>query len=75
MNETRTENQTEPKQNQETVKKATISGDDQGRQNLGMVTETTEIPEESLKSSSWEMASYLETKLGINVIHSWLWEK
>ena len=58
LNETRTENQTEPKKNQETVKKPTISGDDQGRQNLGMVAETTEIPAESLKSSSWEMASY-----------------
>ena len=58
MNETWTENQIEPKQNQETVKKPTISGDDQGRQNLGMVAETTEIPAESLKSSSWEMASY-----------------
>ena len=52
MNETWTENQIEPKQNQETVKKPTISGDDQGRQNLGMVAETTEIPAESLKSSS-----------------------
>nr|XP_005909982.1 PREDICTED: uncharacterized protein LOC102269059 [Bos mutus] len=52
LNETRTENQTEPKKNQETVKKPTISGDDQGRQNLGMVAETTEIPAEFLKSSS-----------------------
>ena len=52
LNETQTENQTEPKKNQETVKKPTISGDDQGSQNLGVVAETTEIPVESLKSSS-----------------------
>ena len=75
MNETQTENQTEPKENRETVKKPTISSDDQGKQNLGVVVVTTEIPAESLKSSSWEMASYLETKLGINIVHSWLWEK
>ena len=61
--------------NQETVKKPSISGDEEGGQNLGVVAETTEIPAESLKSSSWEMASYLETKLGINVVRSWLWEQ
>ena len=52
LNEAQTENQTEPKKNQETVKKPSISGDEEGGQNLGVVAETTEIPAESLKSSS-----------------------